>query len=257
MNVPMSVRMNDMMTKLRGNNTGSVIFISCRPLPGIPDDCGDAANYPDGPIVWDTVSGNPMDFTTTIYVEDDEGEDEPETITFTWKVEELNDVQTKLHLEEPVNGAVHSGIGNLRGWAFNPLGLDRVDIYIDGNFAFTAPSGGYRPDVGTANPGLLGADNSGFSLAYGYSNLSVGEHTITARAIDRNGDYVQDSSTFQVEAFDQKFIDSSETVDISDATVSYGADEITIEGAQIADKQYDLLMKWRTAEQGFEIIEID
>jgi hypothetical protein len=240
-----------------GDNTGSVIFTSCRPIPGVPDDCADAVNYPDGPIVWDTVSGDPSGFTTTIYVEDDEGEDEPETITFDWRVEEITDVQTTLNLEEPVNGAAHSGIGNLRGWGFNPLGLERIDIYIDGSFAFTAPSGGYRPDVGAAYPDLIGSENSGFSLAYGYSNLSIGQHTVTARAVDRNGDFVERSSTFQVEAFDKKFISSSETVDISEATVAYGDDEITIEGAQISDKQYDLLLKWRTAEQGFEIIEIE
>ena len=235
----------DIFTFDFSNNTGSVVATGCEPLPGFQPDCADPDRYPET-FEWETVSGTPTAFTTTI-----------DDVTVEWVVEDLADTGTTLLLEEPVNGAVHSGIGNLRGWAFNPLGVERIEIWIDGQFAFTAPSGGYRPDVGEAFPELLGAVNSGFSLAYGYSNLSPGEHMIEARAIDSVGDDVRSSSTFTVVAFDEIFIFPNETVDVGSATLSSQGDQLSIEGADVAGQAYNLLLEWRTAEQGFEIIEID
>jgi hypothetical protein len=161
-----------------------------------------------------------------------------------------------VHLEEPINMETHSGVGNLRGWAIAEDGIDRVEIYIDGKYVYDAPYGGSRPDVGDASPDIEGAENSGYSLAFGYSNLSDGEHTIKARAVDLNGDFVEDTSTFTVVGFDEPFIFSNETVDVGDSTISSEGDEISLEDVTVGEKVYDLKLKWRTAEQGFEIIEI-
>jgi len=238
------------------NDTGSFIAKSCEPLPEATPDCDDGNSYPTEPIEWTTVSGTPTAFTTTLYFEAES--DEPaETITVDWVVEELDTVGTTLRLEEPVGGAVHSGIGNLRGWAFNPLGVDRIEIWIDDEFEFTAPYGGKRDDVAAAFPELRAAQRSGFSLAFGYSNLSPGQHTVEARAIDMNGDAIVSLATFTVVAFDQTFIFPNETVDVSGATLNAQGDQISILGALIAGKEYDLLLEWRTAEQGFDFIEID
>jgi len=46
-------------------------------------------------------------------------------------------------------------------------------------------------------------------------------------------------------------------VDVSGATLNAQGDQISILGALIAGKEYDLLLEWRTAEQGFDFIEID
>jgi hypothetical protein len=165
------------------------------------------------------------------------------------------DVFTVL-LEEPVNGEYHTGIGNLRGWAISPDGIDRVEIYIDGKYVYNAPYGGSRLDVAEAYPKVDGSEYSGYSLAYGYSNLGNGEHTIMARAVDLNGDFVEDTSTFTVVGFDETFIFSNEIVDVSDSTISAAGDEIFLEDVTVGEKVYDLKLKWRTAEQGFEIIEI-
>lgn len=162
----------------------------------------------------------------------------------------------RIILEEPVDGAVHGGIGNLRGYAFFQLGVEKVEIYIDGEYAFDAPYGGSRTDVADAFPEWE-ALNSGFSLAYGYSNLAPGEHTITARAIDPDGFFDEDTSTFTVVAFKEQFIFSDQPVDGSAADVAMDGDEIEIRSIQVGDDSYDLKLKWRTAEQGFEIIEID
>jgi len=159
-------------------------------------------------------------------------------------------------LEEPVQGLVHGGIGNLRGWAIADAGIDRVAIYIDGQYAFDAPYGGERTDVGDAYPGVPGSGDSGFSLAYGYSNLEPGEHTVTARAYANQGGFQESSATFTVVVFHKNFIPANDVVDTSGAGISGGGDEIQLNGVSIDGQLYDLLLKWRTAEQGFEIVEI-
>lgn len=161
-----------------------------------------------------------------------------------------------LVLEEPVDGEVHGGVGNLRGWAVSSEAIDRIEIYIDGEFAFNAPYGGSRPDVAELFPAVPGSEQSGFSLAYGYSNLEAGIHTITAKAITAEGSVAESTSTFTVVRFDEIFIGPEQTVDTSQAVISTVGDEILMNGVIVGEKNYDLRLKWRTAEQGFEIIEI-
>ncbi|MFK7975724.1 MAG: hypothetical protein AB8C02_06285 [Halioglobus sp.] len=159
-------------------------------------------------------------------------------------------------LEEPIASEIHGGVGNLRGWAISPDGIDRVEIFIDGAFAFEAPYGGNRPDVAAAFPSITNSISSGFSLAYGYSNLLPGEHTITARAYSILGAQKDSSSTFTVVGFDKTFIAPGAIVNANNATVTAAGDEISVENISIDGRIYDLKMQWRTAEQGFEIIEI-
>jgi hypothetical protein len=162
-----------------------------------------------------------------------------------------------ISIEEPIDGQVHGGIGNLRGFAFFQIPVEKVEIYIDGEYAFDAPYGGYRSDVADAYPEWDSALNSGFSLAYGYSNLAPGEHTLTARAISVDGYFDERTSTFTVVGFKELFISSNQTVDGTSADVTMQGDEIIIKSVQVGENVYDLKLKWRTAEQGFEIIEID
>jgi hypothetical protein len=162
-----------------------------------------------------------------------------------------------LSLEEPIDGEIHQGIGNLRGWALAEEGIDRIEMWLNGSFLFEIPYGGDRPDVADAFPEVEGAQQSGFGMAFGYSNLGAGTHRMTARAYDKNGEVREDSATFTVVAFHKNFIFSTDEVSTNDASCDLGDDEIRLEDVSIDDKQYDLLLKWRTAEQGFEIIEID
>ena len=166
----------------------------------------------------------------------------------------VDDAPFTVSLEEPVDGQPISGIGNLRGFAFAEDGIEKVEIYIDGEYAFDAPYGGSRTDVGAAFPDIEGSENSGFSLAYG--NLSPGTHTITARAINNEGVYQEDSATFEVLAFDEQFIFANQVVDLGEGGVPSDGDEIFLEDVEIAGKLYTLRLKWRTATQGFEIVEL-
>ena len=162
----------------------------------------------------------------------------------------------KVHLEEPVKGQVHSGIGSLRGWAIAEDGIDRVEVYIDGNYAYDAPYGGPRGDVEEKFPEIDGSGQSGFSMAFSYSNLSFGQHTITVLAFDKTGSSMEATSTFDVVTFDKKFISKQDVVDATGAEMLSDGDEIYIQNILIDDRNYDLTLKWRTSEQGFEIVEI-
>ena len=46
----------------------------------------------------------------------------------------------RLMLEEPINGEIHGGVGNLRGWAVASDGIEKVEIFIDGEYVFDAPT---------------------------------------------------------------------------------------------------------------------
>ena len=80
--------------------------------------------------------------------------------TTSWQVK-ADDV-LRIMLEEPVAGEIHGGVGNLRGWAVATDGIDKIEIMIDGEYAFDAPYGGARGDVGGAFPDVANASQSGF-----------------------------------------------------------------------------------------------
>ena len=162
----------------------------------------------------------------------------------------------RVALEEPVQGQVHTGVGNLRGWAVASEGITKVEILVDGVLAFEAPYGGERGDVGGAFPDVAGSSESGFSLAYNYSNLSAGTHTITAVAHNALGETEESAASFEVVRFDSPFISDPNAVNLNDASCTVSSDEISIVDARVDGSLLDLMLKWRRAEQGFEIIEI-
>ena len=162
----------------------------------------------------------------------------------------------KVTLEEPVKGQVHTGVGNLRGWAVASEGITKVEILVDGVLAFEAPYGGERGDVGGAFPDVAGSSESGFSLAYNYSSLSAGSHTITAVAHNALGETKKSAARFEVVRFDSAFISDPNAVTLNNASCTVSSDEISLVDALVEGSVHDLRLKWRTAEQGFEIIEI-
>ena len=162
----------------------------------------------------------------------------------------------RVSLEEPVEGQTHMGVGNLRGWAVADSGIDKVEIFIDGSYAFDIPYGGYRGDVGGTFPDVADSEQSGFSAAFNYSDLSSGSHTVTAVAYSASGATEQSSASFNVVRFASEFISDPNAVRLNDAVCRVSGDEISLVDAVVSGEIYDLLLKWRTAEQGFEIIEI-
>ena len=162
----------------------------------------------------------------------------------------------RVMIEEPVASETHGGVGNLRGWAVASEGIEKVEIWIDGAYAFDAPYGGARGDVGAAFPDVSGSDRSGFSLAYAYSTLTAGAHTISAVARDGAGESRESLANFDVVKFEEDFISDPNAVSLGEATCSASADEFPLTDALVSGTLYDIVLKWRTAEQGFEIVEI-
>jgi hypothetical protein len=162
----------------------------------------------------------------------------------------------RLALEEPKAETVYSGIGNLRGWSVSTVGIERIEIWINGEYRFDAPYGGPRGDVGKIYPDIADASNSGFSLAWNYSGMGEGEHTVMARAYNTSGQFMEMSSDFTVTRFHKPYLRPSDTVDLSGAQCSVSDSQISLGDAVMDGKVYDILLDWRTAAQDFQIIEI-
>ena len=163
------------------------------------------------------------------------------------------DAVFELALEEPVNGAVHSGVSNLRGWSIANDGIQRVDIFVDGELFQSAPYGGSRGDVAAVFPDVSGALNSGFSLAYNYSALDPGEHTIEAVAYTHSGRARTASASFTVTRPGQEFIPGEGAVNLAVASCSIEGQRVLIEDMSIEGRgPWDALLEWRPAAQGFE-----
>ena len=124
-------------------------------------------------------------------------------------------------------------------------------------YALDAPYGGVRTDVGAAFPDVEGSENSGFSLAFNYSNLSSGTHTVSAIAHSDAGATKASAADFEVVRFASSFISDPNAVDLSLGSCSLASDEVTLANVTVDGSQHDLVMKWRRAEQGFELIQIE
>jgi len=160
-------------------------------------------------------------------------------------------------LEEPAVGLVHMGVGNLRGWAVSSAGIRKVEAFLDGESLGEIPYGGARSDVGLAFPDIDGSDQSGFGMSFNYSGLSAGTHTIEVVAHSIDNKTASDSAQFETVRFDSEFIGAGEVINLNAAASVLTNDQIRVENISIAGKYYNLLLRWRTAEQGFEIVEIE
>ena len=162
-------------------------------------------------------------------------------------------------LEEPLDGDVLSGTGNLRGFAVGSEGIDRVEIWMNGEYKFDAPYGGSRDDVANSDKyqGIEGADSSGYSLTWSYNLFDIGMNTIEAIAYDNAGNSATATSMFEVFKFHKNRIRDPDTVQLDqNSTCLLEGNEITILDALIEEQPYDITLKWKTGSQNFGIIEI-
>ena len=162
-----------------------------------------------------------------------------------------------VNLEEPNADGIYAGIANLRGWAIADSGIAAVEIDVDGSYAFNVPMGGARGDVANAYPDFPDADKSGFSMAYNYKGLAPGEYMFTARAISNNGGIATHSAIFKVDRFLSSYIGDPSEVDTSTVSeVSFADASFTLKGVTVEGRQWDVVMDFDTATQGFEIADI-
>ena len=160
-------------------------------------------------------------------------------------------------LEEPQAGSVYSGVSNIRGWAVAPVGVNRVELLIDGALVTNIPMGGYRSDVRDSYPTYPNAAQAGFSMAFNYSNLTAGPHTFTVRVVDDNNEFRENTTNFTVARFDTSFISNLENVNLDNAQVAINNNSIFINNMTADGKNYDAILQWRPATQGFAITQIN
>ena len=79
---------------------------------------------------------------------------------------------------------------------------------------------------------------------------------MTVVAHSELGDTEQKSATFNVVKFAKNFISDLDAVNLNSATCSGAGDAVKLYDAFVEDILYDVTLKWRKPEQGFEIIEI-
>jgi hypothetical protein len=162
-----------------------------------------------------------------------------------------------LSLEEPAPGSVYSGIANVRGWAVAPSGLTRIELYVNSELRGTIPLGGRRSDVGAAYPTYPGSADAGFAMAFNYSGLNAGPHTLTVRAIDAAGGARDASAAFTVARFANAFMADPAAVNLDQATLTRSGNTITIQDLVAAGQRYQAQLTWRPAAQGFALTQID
>ena len=165
--------------------------------------------------------------------------------------------EMRVAIEEPIMGLTHSGIGSIRGWAISGEAITKVEIFIDGIFAFEAPYGGPRGDVGSAYPEIADSHRSGFSVAFNFNSLDIGPHDIAVIAQDDAGRIKQASANFEVVSFKSEFLAAPLGVTLDDGSCAISRDEISITDALVNGSAYDIWLKWRPSSQAFEIEKIE
>jgi hypothetical protein len=165
-------------------------------------------------------------------------------------------VPPKMNLESPVQGGVSSGVSTIRGWAVGQAGIDYVELSVDGTLYGNVPSGGRRDDVGAAYPTYPGSATSGFSMAFNYGNLSPGAHTLTVKAVGRDGAWATRSATFAVARFNNPFIADPSAVSLSSAKAALDPSSVYLSHVLAGGASYDLILRFDPASQKFEPIQI-
>lgn len=172
-------------------------------------------------------------------------------------VVEFSDVtDLRVAIEEPNAGGIHSGIGMVRGWAVSSNPIERVEIFVDGEYQFDIPHGGLRRDVGTVFHTIENSDKSGYASAVNFNGLGKGEHTLLVRVTDAFGSVKERSVDFGVIMFKKGFLSAKDSVELGWAEMSGMGRSLTIHDVSVNGEYYDISLEWRTSSQAFEITNI-
>ena len=166
---------------------------------------------------------------------------------------------SKIVLEEPVDSGTSSGIGNIRGWVISDSGVDRVELFVNGQYQADIPFGGQRTDVESAHPNVTNSINSGFGQTFNFGELGYGQHRITVRAHLGDGLLIEDTASFKASVLPLPFFPESEKPDLSGASVALDrtSGKIRISEVELSSGEtLDLLLEWSTPTQGFSLVDV-
>jgi hypothetical protein len=91
-------------------------------------------------------------------------------------------------LDQPVPGAMLSGVATVSGWAFDDVMVSKVEILMDGMVDGAADYGQPRPDVAQAYPNMSPV-NVGFTYSLTTTKFSNGPHVLTIRSTDTSNNF--------------------------------------------------------------------
>lgn len=162
----------------------------------------------------------------------------------------------RVAIEEPVAGGMHSGIGMIRGWAVSSNAIERVEVFIDGEYLYDIPHGGKRRDVGNVFEEIPNSDRSGYAAAVNFSGLERGDHVLVIRVTDSFGSVSERSAEFGTARFEKSYIPPDDFVELGWAGISALGRSISIRGAWIGEQTYNITLEWRPESQKFEVTSI-
>lgn len=99
---------------------------------------------------------------------------------------EVRKPEQKIWLDEP-SGYLQQQDFLIRGWALNPSGVSKVNVYVDSALNGSANYGQARPDVNKVFTGYPSGDNSGFSYTLDVNPIPDGIHRIMVEAVGNDG----------------------------------------------------------------------
>ena len=162
-----------------------------------------------------------------------------------------------IKLEEPTDGGLSSGVGNIRGWAIASVGVRRVELFIDGQYSAELPYGGERADIEIAHPNVSGSINSGFGQIFNYGLLGAGEHIFTVRAHMNDGQISEDTATFTVVALPKAFYPDDERPNFSNSSVAIDqqSGKLSVYDVYLSSgEKMNFELMWSTPAQNFAMI---
>ena len=162
----------------------------------------------------------------------------------------------RVAIEEPIAGGMHSGIGMIRGWAVSSNAIERVEVFIDGEYLYDIPHGGKRRDVGNVFEEIPNSDRSGYAAAVNFSGLGRGDHVLVIRVTDSFGSVSERSVEFGTARFEKSYISPDDFVELGWAGISALGRSISIRGAWIGEQTYNITLEWRPESQTFEVTSI-
>jgi hypothetical protein len=162
----------------------------------------------------------------------------------------------RVAIEEPIAGGMHSGIGMIRGWAVSSDAIERVEVFIDGEYLYDIPHGGKRRDVGNVFEEIPNSDRSGYAAAVNFSGLERGDHVLVIRVTDSFGSVSERSVEFGAARFEKSYISPDDFVELGWAGISALGRSISIRGAWIGEQTYNITLEWRPESQKFEVTSI-
>lgn len=102
------------------------------------------------------------------------------------------------NVDTPVpNNQYLSNSITVAGWAIDPSGISKIQVYVDGNYVKDAAAGQSRLDLPKFFPNYKDSSTSGYNTSLDISSLSNGSHKVTLKFIAVNGDTASKDVTIQ------------------------------------------------------------